>query len=270
MGFLDSIFDPGAGDRARARDVRASVPVPDIDQLRIQLEQYVLQGELTPAEAQAALVDASAYDQVQTDPRLRDAQMRSLAELQGISSAGGMDAVSRASFEDVLARQRAESRGDQDAIMANTRARGIYGSDVETVNRLVAASGAATRGSRAAIDTAAIAQQRRDKAIADAANLSGSMRSADLKEQSHRAAGQDAISRFNAAQRQNAELTNVAARNSAQATNLGARQAVSDANVDTRNRQTEYNAQLPLTIYQMRRGQANDVASGYEAEADAK
>lgn len=270
MGFLDNIFGGGEDERRRAGDAMRSVQVPTLDDLRIQLEELVLQGELRPEEAQTMLQDPSAYETIQTDPRLRGSQMESLAELQGIVGAGGMDARGKATLEDALGRQRTESRGDQQAILANTRARGIGGSDIETMSRMLASSDAATRGSRAAVDSAALAQQRRDNAIAQSATLSGNIRGQDWNEAAQRASAADAIGRFNAAQRQGVENLNVGNRNAAQATNLGARQEIADQNVATRNKQTTYNAQLPMTMYDLQRGKAVDEANYQLGQAGAE
>ena len=270
MGFLNSALNPGADERRRAKEVLEGVRLPDAEDLQLKLEELVLQGQLTPEQAQTILQGPSAYETVSTDPRLREAQMGSLAQLQQITSAGGLDAMGKASLEDALATQRTETRGAEGAIMANARARGIGGSDLELVNRLVAQQGAATRGSRAALDTAAIAQQRRDAALAQQAQLAGGIRGQDFSEQSAKANAADAISRFNAANQQAQVNRNVDARNDAQARNLGARQATSDANVGIRNRNREYNAQLPLTLYKIRRGAAQDRADGYMQDAAAE
>jgi len=270
MSFLDGIFSAGADERRRAQESIDSVGVPTLDQLRIQLEQLVLQGELRPEEAQTILQEQSAYETIETDPRLRGSQLGSLSELEKIGQAGGLDARARATLDDALAAQRTASRGDQGAIIADARQRGIYGSDVETVNRLLAASGAATRGSRAALDSAALAEQRRYAAITDAATLGGNIRQQDFSEASRRADAIDAINRFNAAQRQDVELANVRTRNQAQATNLGARQAVSDANVGIRNEQNTYNSRLPLTVYDLQMGQAQGRADYQRGEAAAE
>lgn len=269
MGLFDTIFDPGKDERRRGRDALASVAPPSEDQLRLQLEQLVLQGELRPEEAETILLGPSAFERVQTDPRLRGSQMDALAELEKIVGAGGLDARAKASLEDALSTQRTETRGANEAILDNARARGIAGSDLELVNRLVAQQGAATRGSRAALDTAALAEQRRADALRDQTTLASNIRNQDFGEASRKAEAEDLIDRYNAANRQGQVNLNVGARNDAQRSNLAARQGIADQNVGIRNDQTRYNAQLPLTLYDLQRTRAGDEADYQLGEAQA-
>lgn len=235
-----------------------AVQVPDASELRVQLEQLVRVGEITPAQAQTILQEQTAYDQIRTDPRLRQAQLGALSTLQGTIDEGGLDARGRASLEDALSTQRTTSRGLQDAILANTRARGIGGSDIETVARLVGNQAAATQGSRAALDTAALREQRRDQAIRDVGSLSSQIRGQDFGEDERRAQAADAINRFNAANRQSQENIRIGDINRAQAGNLAAEQAISDANVGIRNRQEFYNKGIPLDLYEIQAGRARE------------
>lgn len=270
MGFLDQISDPGKDERRRAREIMEGVRLPESNDLALQLQRLVQTGELRPEEVETILQGPSAYQEITTDPRLRSAQTDTLGRFREIADAGGLDARAKLGLQDALDAQATETRGQEGAIAANFRARGIGGSDLESLQRLIAQQGAAQRGSRAALEQAAIGQERRDNALTQGANLAGSIRSADFGEASAKANAQDAISRYNAANAQDVAGQNVRARNVAQAGNLDRRQTVSDANVGIGNEEARYKAQLPLTLYGLQRGAAQDRANAQLNEAQSE
>lgn len=233
MGLFN---DSSASDSAKkAASIISKVHVPTLEEARAELEQYVQQGILTPEQAQAMLQDETAFSQIQEDPSLRASQIDALNELSGIVDAGGMDARLRASLADVNAQQTAEARGQSDAIMDNARARGIGGSNLESVNRLVAQQGAATRAANQGVQAAALAEQRRMQALNDQATLAGNVRNADYTREQNEAQARDTINRFNTAARQTASDMNVRNANTAQAANLGEKQRLADQNVRDAN-----------------------------------
>lgn len=273
MSLLDNlkgVFNPAATDMRRAREEFSSVRVPDKSELQQQLEQLVLAGELRPEELETILQGPSAYEEISTDPRLRGAQTDTLGRLREIADAGGLDARARLGLADALETQATETRGQDQAIMARARARGIGGSDLEMLNRMVAQQGAAQRGSRAALEQAAIGEQRKMDALQQGGALAGSIRAADFGEASTKANAQDAISRYNAANAQSVAQTNVANRNNAQAMNLSERQRVSDTNVGNRNDANLRTANLPLQIFGMQRGLAQDLSGARQTEGAAE
>lgn len=154
--------------------------------------------------------------------------------------------------------------------MANARARGIGGSDLETVSRLVANQGAATQGARQAVDVAALREARRDQALAQQAGLASQIRGQDFGESSARASAQDAINRYNTANRQAIQSQNVDRRNEGQRFNLGEAQRISDSNTGIRNQQELYNRALPLDIYDREADKAAMLAGQYNAAAGGK
>lgn len=220
----------------RARSVLGGQKIPSLEEARSQLDLYVQMGLMSPEEAEAQLQEQTAYAQIEEDPRLRASQIDALTELEGIADSGGMDARLRSALGDVSTQQMTESRGAQDAIMANARERGIAGSDLESVNRMVVNQAAATRAAQQGTDAAAIAEQRRMQALTDQAEMAGGVRSADYAKKANEAAARDTINRFNTSAKQSVNNANVDAANRAQALNLGERQRAADANVQERNR----------------------------------
>src|SRR5262245_57855537 len=125
MSFLDSLF--GSGGKAK----KSSIPdPPQLADLREQLAPYVQGQQYVPVDRRVVDQPESAYSTIEEDPQLRAQQLDALAQEGQIVDAGGLDARARADIEDALDRQRTETRGAQGAILANARARGIYGSDL--------------------------------------------------------------------------------------------------------------------------------------------
>lgn len=269
MGFLDSL-DSGGDERRRANDILRGVRTPDESDLALQLQRLVQVGELRPEDVETILQGPSAYQEIGADPRLRGAQTDTLGRYREIADAGGLDARAKLGLEDALDAQRTETRGQEGAIAANMRARGIGGSDMEALQRFVAQQGAAQRGSRAALEQAAIGQGRRDDALTQGATLAGNIRTQDFGEASAKAGATDAISRYNAVNAQDVAGQNVRTRNAAQATNLGARQGIADQNVGLENQQRTRQANLPLELYSVRQGNAVNLANQQNANAAAE
>lgn len=242
MGLFNNSDKSDAAKEARA--ILNKVHVPSIEEARAELQKYVQMGVLTPAQAETELQDQTAYRQIEEDPRLRGAQIDALNQLEGQVSSGGLDAQARADLYNVGEQQATQRRGEEEAIMANARARGQGGSDLTFVNRLLAQQGAATRGQAAGLQTAADAERRRDASLAALTQLSTNVRGQDYAKKANEAAATDAINRFNAQNRQQQNNLGVAQQNNAQATNLGEKQRAADANVGQAN-------QIPQQVRQM-------------------
>lgn len=268
-GMLASRAQGKKAERAaeKAAGFINKIEVPTLEEARAQLESLVQQGVLTPEQAQAVLQDASAYSEIQEDPRLRATQIDALNDLSNVVDEGGMDARFRAALYDAGTQQAAESRGANEAIMANARARGIAGSNLESVNRLMAQQAAATRGAAQGVNAAAAAEERRMGALRDQSQLAGSLRDSDYRRASDEAAARDTINRFNTLARQTASNTNVQNANNAQAVNLGERQRIADANTTARNNVASELRELDFRKRQAQAQAALGVGAGQVADA---
>jgi hypothetical protein len=258
---MGSLFSTDTPDAPRA---------PKPEELKVQLQQLVQQGVITPAQAETVLLEQSAYSTIDADPRLRAAQLDALTAIEEQAASGGFDARGRANLAEVQSQQATFNRGQQEAIAANARARGVGGSDLEFVQRMIAQQSGADRAASAGVQTAALAEQRRADALRDAANLSGSIRGQDFQQDAAKAEAADAIARFNAANRQDVVNRNVAATNTAQAANLAEKQRVADTNVGIRNEQETRNKRVPLDVFQARMGQFGAESQNAAMEAADK
>lgn len=233
-----------SGSTPQIEDQFKDLNVPKIGDMQIQLEELVQQGTLSPEQAQAILMDSSAWENVSSDPNLKNAQLEALTALQEIGQSGGLTLSDRAALNKIATEEATANRGAREAILQNAEARGAGGSGMSILAQLQNQQDSATRRSQRDLDVAGLAQERALQALTQAGTTAGNIRSQDFTEQGARADALDAISKFNTANQQNVALTNTAANNEAQARNLAAKQAVADANTATRNNQQMHNKNL--------------------------
>lgn len=217
---------------------------PTVEEMKYQLQSLVQQGVLTPEDAQVVMTNPTAYLDIEEDPSIRKAQLGSLAKLQGIVDAEGMDAQSKADVADIIRSLDTANKGSREAIIQNAAQRGVGGSGLELANRLTAGQEASSNASQQGLDAAAAAEQRALEAIMNTGQLSTNIRGQDYTKASDKAAAIDAINKFNTQNKQAVTLTNTAARNNAAATNLAAKQRIADANVLQTNEKAKYDAGL--------------------------
>lgn len=252
-------------------DYFGDLVTPDTELMRLELEPLVQQGILTPEQAEAAMQDPSLMAGVSQDPATRQAQMDALAQLQDITSSGGLSAIDRAKLNQISTEENTAARGQREAILQNAQARGLGGSGIELMAQLQNQQESAGRKSQRDMDVAALAQQRALDAIMNQGNLSTQIGSQQFSQDAAKAQAQDAIAQFNAANKQQANMYNTQAANSAQAANLGMKQSISDQNIAQQNMQQQYNKQLAQQDYenqlQKRGGQAG-IATANTAAAN--
>lgn len=233
-----------SGRTPQTRDYFADLDLPDVQDMELQLQQLVEQGVLTPEQAQAELVGRSEMDNISTDPRLKQAQMDALLGLQEISDGGGLTAMDRANLNRVQTEENTAARGQREAILQNAQARGMGGSGLELLSNLQNSQDAATRASQRDMDITGMAQERALEALMQGGQLGGQMQAQDFNQQAQIAGANDAISKFNAQNKQQVGMANVLANNQAQEANLANKQRVADQNVGTQNQQQQYNKGL--------------------------
>lgn len=268
MSILTDLFgigqDGGASDyQKQALDQFKNIAPPDPEQMKIQLQQMVQQGTITPEQAQSFTVNNNAYNDINVNPAYRNAQEGALGGYQQIANQGGMTAEDTAQLRDIQNQAQTAERGSREAITQNMAERGLGGSGVDLASKLANEQGSASRQSQADLDVAAQAQQRKMSALGNIANLGGQMQSQAYGEQANKAGAANQIANFNAANQTNVGLQNTAANNTAQYSNLANKQNIANTNVNTANQQEQYNKQLPQLNYQNQMGKATAMQGGY-------
>jgi hypothetical protein len=247
-GIAGNLFDNGDEDAQKAAYQNAlkaiqDVNVPTIDEQRIALEKLESQGELTPEMVDAISQGDTNLKNISTDPRLKDTQMQALQKLVQQGSEG-LTASDRAAITQINRGVDRDAEARNASILQNMAQRGMSGSGAELAAQLASSQQAMDSANTQGNNLAAQATQRALEATTNAGNLGGQIRSQDYGEAANAAQAQDAIDRFNAANRQQVMSGNVAARNNAQASNLANKQNIANQNVGLANQQEMYNKGL--------------------------
>lgn len=223
-----------AGDRDKAKAVLeeakalyGDIPLPELQKLILANPKWQedLKAEtidagadvtFSPADlerAQLSTVDGTAFDNVATDPRLKEQQSASLAALKELADGGGFNATDKAN----LARTRSDveqaDRGRRDAITQGMARRGMGGSGMELLAQLDSSQAATDRQSQEGLNVAGMAQDRALQALMQGGSLAGSVRGQDFNEQARVAEARDSISKFNTANANSISATNANAAN---------------------------------------------------------
>jgi hypothetical protein len=282
--LLSGSSDRAARDRlGQLEQAYDGVVPPELQE--IALEGHNWEGDLTPeeiafGEALQTQDIGSQWDQVKGDPRLKDMQLKALAELARVHEGGGMTAQDKASLASIQSDVAQADRGRRDAIKQNMAARGMGGSGMELLAQLQSSQASTDRASQEGLNIAGMAQDRALQAMMQQGQMAGQVRGQDFDESGRAASAKDAIAQFNAANRMRTDQFNKqgmmdAARFNAEQRaqtarfNQGGRQQTRDQNTATRNQQQMYNKQqLPQQQFQntmtMRGAQANSKKAGLE------
>jgi hypothetical protein len=235
MGFLDSLFkkpkesDTSAENAARAEALRQSKLAGDQftaggAPVYNQGQQYTF-NELGQLEQ----LGPSEMQNVQTDPRLMQAQYDALRELETRGREGftARDELDRLKTKQDVSKENAGRLG---AIQQNMAARGMGGSGMDLVAQLQASQAATDREALAGLERNAAQEQNRANSSAQAGGLAGNIRGQAFGENSAKAQAQDAINRFNTANSVQRQQYNNQGMNRTNAENVGRYNQTADNN----------------------------------------
>lgn len=239
---------------------------PSGEELAVFLKHLVSVGQISPQDAQTYQQNPSAFLDIVEDPKTRQAQLDVMGGLQETIDAGGLDAQAQASLNQAQMSADVNSRGNQEAIIANAAARGVAGSGMEMAARMNAQQGAAQQASARGFNEAALAEQRRMAALQGLGAQSSQLRGQDQAIAAQTASASDAINRFNTANQQSQENRNVGAANQAQQYNQGNRQRVADTNVGLDNQSAMFNSQAQDRAFNMELAKAGGQAGAAQAD----
>lgn len=266
MGFVTDMFSSGGTDSLdRADQYFANIDPVDYDRMIEEMRLLQESGQVTPEEYKAVMQDPSLLMNYSADPRLKEAQMKALTELESIATEGGLTTADKAKINEINRNVATADKGRRDAIIQRAAERGVGGSGLEIASQMTSAQDAADRAAREGEAVAARAEERALDALMKSGELGGAIRSQDFSEKERIAAAQDAINRFNAGQRTDQNKGNVGVRNQAKYANRDYRTGIQqDVNNLRRNR-----FQDDVTIAGGRAGVAQNAANMEEQRRKA-
>lgn len=235
---------------------------PDIAR---SIEELKLEAPELVGLLEAQQLGPSEMEDISLDPRLRDAQMSALEELQERGQVG-LTAQDRAQLNEMRRDEAARSEAQQAGILQQMAERGAMDSGAQLAAQLASQQGSAQRRAEGADRMAAQAANQRASALAQSANLAGGIGQQQFAQQAQKASAADAIARFNAANRQQV-----------QGQNLGARQNIANQQASLANQKAlmaqgagQQDFQNRLSILGAQGGARGNLASQYAQQGQAK
>lgn len=254
-------------DAKKALGAIQGVNVPDIDKMRLALEQYQSTGSLTPNMENASLLGNTNLQNIALDPKYNQYTQSALQKMADVSQ-NGLPDVDRAQLQNILNSTAQQNQSNQKAILENRAARGMGGSGDELAAQLSSQQSGANTASNQALQLAALAAQRKMDATSNLGNMVNTAQNADYQRQAQLQGQKDTIAQFNAQQQQGVTQRNTTNQNEAQRLNLANQQDISNQNTALRNQQQQYNKGLEQTNYDNQMRRATGVVNGYNNMAN--
>lgn len=248
-GIGNFLANASASDRAKAildknfQDWMA-LKVPDPEQQKIVLQQFVNQGTLSPVLQSAIKADPSGFSKITTSVGNQIAQNKALSSLQDIGESGGLRLQDKAALQDALIKSETQARGARDSIVSDMARRGQAGSGFEVAARIGGNQQSQDALANASLKTASDANGRALDAIMKGGELGTQYRNQDFQEQAQKANATDRINQFNTTNLRDVNAANTGLENRAQEMNLAQKQKTADQNTNVANQQEQYNKGL--------------------------
>jgi hypothetical protein len=245
LGYAASEDQIDAANQARkdALGQWTGLNAPSVASQQLSLQDLANAGNMVSQNEGNIGMDPTAMGNIQTDPRLQQAQMAALDQLSQMGQTG-LTAGERAALNEARRGSAQEAQAKSAQITSDMARRGMGGSGSELAARLQAAQSSADRQSQQSDSTMQMAQQRALQAIGQQGSLAGQMNNQQFQQQADIAKAKDAINQFNTQNAQQVQQRNVAAANAAQLRNLQNQQSLNAVNTQTHNQQQQYNKGL--------------------------
>lgn len=233
--------------------------VPTVAEQEVALSAPELAGLL-----EAEQLGQSELAGISNDPRLKNAQMKALEELAGLSQTGlGVD--DQAAFNQLRRQAGAETQAQNASILSNAAAHGTLDSGNALQAQLMSVQNQANKLQSGGEAQAATAAQARRQALGQYADMSTNMANTDFNQKAGVASAKDSINKFNNQNRQDVNQYN-----------LGNKQNIANTTADTKNKQELYNKGLIQQRFQNNlskstgvAGQTNNLANQYAQQGQA-
>lgn len=223
----------------RNKALLESIGIPSIEAQEIALNNPEYVGDLV-----AELQGDTALKEIATNPQMRQKQMDVLAQLQGLSETG-LGTTDRIALDEAEEKATQDDKSRRASILSEMAQRGTLDSGASLASQLQSNQQANQNQLEASRNIAKQAQAGRMNAMNSLAQQAGNLESLDYNRAADTATAQDAIQRFNASTRNQANQYNTTSKQ-----NL-ANQASSNA-----NQQQMYNKGLIQQDYNNRLGRA--------------
>lgn len=180
--------------------------IPDLTTLIPQLRMQVESGKITPAQAQAAIQEASAYNNINVNPQTVEDQLAAENQLKQVATQGGMTAIDKAQLNDIQQQLANQNSAQQQAIQTAAAQQGLGTAGSTLAQKMLASQGNSTAQANAGANIAANAQARALQAMQNYGSAANAINNQQYTQQKNAADATNAINQFNAQNRQAANI----------------------------------------------------------------
>lgn len=227
----------------------ANLQIPDIEKQRLAFEEYRSSGNYDPAmESALGISEHDPMQDIQVDPRLRQAQMNQLETLSKLGETG-FSPEERAQINSMQRKVEADNTSRLQQILQQQDMRGVGSSEAGLAARLQSSQSAANRQAQEQEQIAAQAWNRALQAKMGAGQLGGQIENTQFGQEAAKAGAQTNREMANFNNRNSVQQRNIASQNQGQMYNLQNNQNVMNQNVGMRNNQQQYNKELSQQQY---------------------
>ncbi len=274
MSLLDLITG-GSSEEAtdanrKALEAIQNVQTPSVQSLSLpELEKYAVSQNMTPAQMQAFLQQNNALGNENVDQTGTQAQISALNQLAGVANAGASGSPTAQAQEAKINQDAARNlAGQRGAIEQSAQARGVPLGLLQAALQSQQAGSNQQDAHMAALQAQGQNYQQALQALSGTGSLGGSLQGQQNTQANTVAQAQNAMQQFNAANQQQASANNAGFQQAANATNTQNANQAGAANTGLANQRTQYNAQVPQTVFQDQFQKANGVANQYNNAAN--
>lgn len=237
-----------------------SIGIPSIEAQQLILQNPEVVYQFAPELEQYHALQKSAYEDINIDPRLKEAQMQALSGLEE-RAAAGLTPEDEALINELRRKTTGEMRAQDATILQNLERRGFGGSGMELASRQGAAQAATQRAAEEADRLASLNYQAKMAALMGAGELGGKIGQQEFAQEAQKASAEDLINRFNAEQRGQVQQRNIERANQAAQYAAQLKQEQANQRAALSNQQQQYNKQLIQQQYQNQMQKANAQAN---------
>lgn len=269
-------IDTTAGTRELQQAIQQlqAIGVPNAAQLTLpELQKYVSAGVLSPSQYQAISENPDAYKQAfeaSQSMEGENAQKAALQQLGGIVQSGGSTPINQANLVNNINTTNQAMQAARQGISENAQQRGVSGGGQEFLGKLLNEQGSAETANTNAVNSASNNAQLALQALSQQGTLGGQIQNQDTQAAQAQAQAAAQIAQYNSQLQSAANQYNTQNANTAQASNLTNAQNISNANTGNANTRTQYNAQVPQTVFQDQMSKAGALSGAYGNMANLK
>jgi hypothetical protein len=264
----------GTAEMQQAITALQAVGVPNAAQLTLpELQKYVSAGVLSPSQYQAISENPQAYQQAfqaAQDNTGSTAEKAALQQLGGVAQAGGSTPINQANLMNNINTTNQAMQAARQGIQENAQERGVAGGGQEFLGQLLNEQGNASNANTGAVNAASNNAQLALQAMTQGGQLGGQLQGQANQTAQAQAQAAQQIAQYNSQLQSAANQYNTQNANQAQQMNLQNAQNLSNQNTGNANYRTQYNAQVPQTVFSDQMGKAQGLAGAYGNMANLK